>query len=173
MIRHPGNSFLADDQSPSAGIRYHDCISFTTLCVYIILIHRMLLLFFTDPKPVNLHTKYYTDIGCWIDRSVRALQSLEREGQLTDNYKTRADAVRKCYETALANGYQVFAVQDGGMCYSSGIAEERYDMYGSSTKCPPDGEGGSYLNQVYKINKPAPFKSIGCWTDVSSSRAMK
>ena len=46
----------------------------------------------------------------------------------------------------------MFAVQNGGWCASSPIAETTYNKYGASQACQTDGEGGGWANQVYKIN---------------------
>ena len=49
-------------------------------------------------------------------------------------------------------GYRVFALQDGGQCASSPIAENTYKKHGRSSSCAADGQGGAYANQVYKIH---------------------
>ena len=45
----------------------------------------------------------------------------------------------------------MFALQDGGHCSSSPIADSDYDKQGPSSNCQPDGKGGPGANQVYKI----------------------
>ena len=45
----------------------------------------------------------------------------------------------------------MFALQSGGWCASSPIADITYKKHGESNDCQADGLGGSYANQVYKI----------------------
>ena len=45
----------------------------------------------------------------------------------------------------------MFALQNGGWCGSSPLAESTYKMYGESGDCVSDGKGGYGANQVYKI----------------------
>ena len=49
----------------------------------------------------------------------------------------------------------MFAVQNGGQCFSSSKAEETYDKYGKAYDCITYGErngtGGPMSNSVYKI----------------------
>ena len=70
---------------------------------------------------------------------------------LDGRYRDRSYAIQKCYQLALSYGFRVFAIQDGGQCFSSETAHQTYDKYGTSTECLPDGEGGPMANQVYKI----------------------
>ena len=48
-------------------------------------------------------------------------------------------------------GYSMFAVQNGGWCASSRLAEETFNKYGRSSACRSDGEGGPWANQVYEL----------------------
>ena len=76
------------------------------------------------------------------------------EGQdplLDGHYRYRENPVHKCYLAALKRGYQVFAVQDGGQCFSGPTAHQTYNKYGPSDACDADGEGGPWANQVYNI----------------------
>lgn len=45
----------------------------------------------------------------------------------------------------------MFAVQDGGQCFAGATAPPTFDMYGNSTECGADREGGMWANQVYII----------------------
>ena len=59
--------------------------------------------------------------------------------------------VEKCYRAALWLGFDTFAVQDGGQCFSAKNAAITYNQYGKSTKCY-GGTGGPMANDVYRIN---------------------
>ena len=66
------------------------------------------------------------------------------------NYKTRSDAVYKCFAHSKAKGKLVFAVSDGGSC--QGLSSYRFTEYmkqGRSTKCAKDGKGGPDASQIY------------------------
>ncbi|XP_063675732.1 uncharacterized protein LOC134812289 isoform X1 [Bolinopsis microptera] len=94
-------------------------------------------------------------LGCWRDSGTRAIQPIEKKHDLLrDNYVSRTDAVNKCLKATLAFGYTVFAVQNGGWCASAEDAEDTYKKYGRSGGCGPDGEGGGWANDVYKIKQP-------------------
>ena len=43
----------------------------------------------------------------------------------------------------------MFAIQNGGWCAASSTAQEKFDVYGKSTDCMADGEGGPWANNVY------------------------
>ena len=94
------------------------------------------------------------NLGCWKDSRNRAIQPIEGAHYLLkDNYHSRTDAVNKCLKAALAFGYTVFAVQNGGWCASAEDAEDTYKKYGRSGGCGTDGEGGGWANEVYKIER--------------------
>ncbi|XP_019646188.1 PREDICTED: transmembrane cell adhesion receptor mua-3-like [Branchiostoma belcheri] len=103
----------------------------------------------------------YKSLGCWIDTEDRAIDTLEGTDTLLDtfNYHKRPNAVHKCYQVALSRGFTVFAVQNGGQCFSSKTAQDTYWKYGRSLSCGYDGKGGPWSNQVYQIvamNKVTP-----------------
>lgn len=107
---------------------------------------RTCLFFFTSTHLV------YRSLGCWKDRSNRAISTLERQSSLLDgDYVTRTDPIQKCLNATLALGYDVFAVQNGGWCASDATARNTFQKYGISTACSHDGEGGPWANQVYEI----------------------
>merc|ERR1719232_365767 len=87
---------------------------------------------------------------------------------LKDNYKTRSEAFEKCRQATWDRGYSVFALQDGGACYTGPKADSTYKGRGSkSDACKPDGMGGVEANQVYEMyydNWAVP-KKIGHWFD--------
>ena len=48
-------------------------------------------------------------------------------------------------------GYSMFAVQDGGQCFSSSSTTKDYFKYGESSNCVGLGKGGPLANDVYEI----------------------
>ena len=91
-------------------------------------------------------------IGCFKDQKTRAIATLERQRLILDgNYRLRSDPITKCKKAACSFGYECFAVQHGGWCASSQTACSTYGMYGPSTQCQSDGEGGAHANHVYRI----------------------
>ena len=77
--------------------------------------------------------KPYYRYGCWVDvccGSHRAIPDLEGTDPILDgDYKTREDAVNKCYQVAEKRGFQVFAVQNGGQCFSGPRAHLTFKRY--------------------------------------------
>ncbi|KAI8509127.1 hypothetical protein Bbelb_129750 [Branchiostoma belcheri] len=94
-------------------------------------------------------------LGCWVDDAApRAIPGLEGLDPILDgDYWLRTDAIKKCQEAAVSRGYEVFAVQNGGWCGSSVNAKQTYKMYGVSTACRADGEGGPGANEVYLVTQ--------------------
>ena len=97
--------------------------------------------------------KQYTQLGCWADQSIRAVPFIDvSDPQLTDDYKSRSDAIKKCFEVAKKRKMLIFAIQDGGQCFADDRLDG-YQKYGESTKCI-DGKGGLLANDVYRILQP-------------------
>jgi len=105
----------------------------------------------------------YTSLGCWKDTKKQVIKSLETtSATLKGDYRTRKDAVEKCFHVASKRGFRYFALQDGGRCASSMDAGQKYDKYGESNTCQL-GKGGPSANDVYIIN--GLYSSLGCWKD--------
>jgi len=120
----------------------------------------------------------YLSLGCWKDQCIpsnqncsrRVLESLEKKatyagpgssifynGTHGTHYKRRPDAVKKCMVAAISFGYDVFAVQDGGQCFSGANAGTAYKTE-KSRDC--DGlKGGPMANDVFIIS---PLKKCLC-----------
>ena len=49
----------------------------------------------------------------------------------------------------MRKGYSMFAIQNDGWCAASSTAQQTFDVYGKSTDCMADGEGGPWANNVY------------------------
>ncbi|KAI8521502.1 hypothetical protein Bbelb_012560 [Branchiostoma belcheri] len=117
----------------------------------------------------------YSSLGCWKDESDRAITLLEgTDPRLDKRYRYRDNPIEKCYQVALSNNYPVFSIQNGGQCFGSADGLNTFYKYGPSSDCEPDGEGGVWANEVYKI-KPSggpEYTSLGCWRDISHPRAV-
>ncbi|XP_068703649.1 uncharacterized protein [Montipora foliosa] len=115
--------------------------------------------------PVTSFQCGYETIGCFKDTSNRAIQTLEGKDSILDgSYGTRKSPIAKCALAAMQRGYKIFAVQNGGECFSSATADETFDVHGGTAACGFDGEGGPWANQVYLIKD---FDTIGCFKDTS------
>ena len=103
----------------------------------------------------------YKSLGCYRDNIVngkRVIPSIEGitpfvNGTiiLDGHYKSRWNAIGKCYLAAWNLGYTTFAVQDGGQCFSSADARKNYNKFGKINACESDGKGGPMANEVYAI----------------------
>ena len=71
---------------------------------------------------------------------------------LYGHYKRRSNAVHRCADAALDKGYEIFAVQDGGQCFSGADAGKKYKDNGKSSECR-SMKGGPLANDVYTISK--------------------
>ncbi|KAI8486076.1 hypothetical protein Bbelb_361760 [Branchiostoma belcheri] len=100
-------------------------------------------------KIAEAENRPYTSLGCWADKSDRAIPILEKtDPLLNDNYYYRSDPIQKCHQVALGRGFTVFAVQNGGECFGSVDAQNTYNEYGPSTACARDGKGGPWANEL-------------------------
>ncbi|XP_078693720.1 uncharacterized protein LOC144923227 [Branchiostoma floridae x Branchiostoma belcheri] len=106
----------------------------------------------TEPQPLTIQEgDRYHSLGCWKDHSSRAIPTLEGlDSRLEGSYRTRSNAVEKCYQAAKSRSFAVFAVQHGGQCYGSADGHNTYFKYGRSTACQA-GDGGTWANDVYRI----------------------
>ncbi|XP_065055664.1 uncharacterized protein LOC135684164 isoform X6 [Rhopilema esculentum] len=112
--------------------------------------------------------------GCWrdFDMSAFAIPLLEgTDPLLTGIYKKRDDPVNDCATVSQHRGYSVFAIQNGGACFSGPKAASSYKRYGPSESCK-GGRGGAFSNSVYKLFDDGSVMSLGCWADLQD-RAFK
>ena len=91
----------------------------------------------------------------------RALYLLEGESVLLNgNYKNRENPQQDCHNAALVKGHTIFALQDGGQCYSSSLPNDnstpRFKKYGPSSACR-GGKGGHMANSVYEVESKSIF----------------
>ena len=97
-------------------------------------------------------------MGCFKDKQDRAIKSLETKCDLLDGHQNnRRDAIDKCYRCARRFGYKVFALQDGGQCFSDATGD--FERYGTAT-CSGNGLDGRYANDVYQINGESSFRDL-------------
>ena len=99
----------------------------------------------------------YIHWGCYRDEIPRAIELLEGKKELTlilnGQYRTRKNAIHRCYLAAFKLGYSVFALQDRGQCFSSKAAAKTYKKYGQSSNCGSEKTGGAFANQVYSMKE--------------------
>ena len=81
--------------------------------------------------------------GCYNDRSQRALPVL-----LTQ--EKNVESVQECYDLAKYN-YDVFGLQDNGMCWAGQLSTDNYQKYGYAANC--SNLGNRLTNQVYEVYK--------------------
>ena len=81
------------------------------------------------------------------------------------SWRSREDAIQKCFLGAKSLGYSVFAVQAGGWCASSATAKSTFTKYGKSNDCNSNGKGGTYASSVYEIIEGKPFLTFNSFFD--------
>jgi len=128
----------------------------------------------------------YECVGCFKDSNERAIESVDGKNHhnfpspslLSNDYKTRQQAIQKCAVFAMLQGYKMFGIQDGGMCVTSPTAHKTYNKYGESQECKSDGKGGLLANQVYRFPgrkdsfDAVNITSIGCYRDLEDYPAI-
>ncbi|XP_047145868.1 neurogenic locus Notch protein isoform X1 [Hydra vulgaris] len=99
----------------------------------------------------------YQNLGCWKDTEYwwdpdkRAIKSVEgKHPKVSGDYNTRKDPIGKCADTAKELGFKLFALQNGGQCFTSADAQLNYMKYGRSDKCR-NGVGGPLVSDVYSL----------------------
>ena len=91
-------------------------------------------------------------LGCFKDTSKRAIPLMEGlDPHLDGSYKYRGRPFIKCARTAFNHGFEVFAIEDGGQCFTGAHAHKTYAVHGASDRCPSGGYGGKWAIDVYKI----------------------
>ena len=92
----------------------------------------------------------YMSLGCWKYGYGTAVYDFDL---LEGGYKTRTDAVRKCYEAVKpksgSSGETIFSLMDGGKCLDSSFTY--YKEGGMSSSCSHEGKGGPNERSVYMI----------------------
>ena len=83
-------------------------------------------------------------MGCWVDAVDRAVPGSQGMLYVNESY------ISGCFERAKSLGFDIFAVQYGGECFTSKGARETYNKHGPSSACV-DGGGGWWANSVYEI----------------------
>ena len=98
------------------------------------------------PKPPRPGQASYYWEGCYNDRSTRAIN------KFLGNFNRRKNPVKVCAMKALSRRYKVFALENGGECYSSLSALKTYNRYGPTNRCR-SGTGGLWAMDVYKFGR--------------------
>ena len=91
--------------------------------------------------------KSYRKIGCFVDKSKRAITY---SGKTFTG--TPAEKINKCATLASCRGFDTFAVQYGGQCFTGPDAKNTYKKYGEGFGCH-NGLGGTWRNDVYFFGK--------------------
>jgi len=113
--------------------------------------------------PVSVHGHGLRSMGCWKDAGNRAIAGGIR-------FK---GTVEKCAQYARDHHYSVFAVQNGGECFTGPNAHATYNKYGHAKNCD-HGKGGGWANDVYNfgglqhhvtLSDGHGHRSLGCYKD--------
>ncbi|XP_031570931.1 contactin-associated protein 1-like [Actinia tenebrosa] len=99
----------------------------------------------------------YVYVGCFYDSSARPLPVIVSNLRDAIDWKNHSKTVDTCAAQVKTRGFQYFAIQFYGECWSGKDAGTTFANVGpaSETKCK-DGVGTSWVNAVYKIvNLPA------------------
>ena len=114
------------------------------------------LLYFLPDSPPDLQP-----LGCYKDNDRdRALPIDYANFRSQINWKEwpQLKTVQQCAQVAVNKGYEYFAVQFYGVCYTGNDASQTYNKHGSSDKCVETDKtlgfrvGEKYTNFVYRIN---------------------
>ncbi|XP_035682322.1 uncharacterized protein LOC118419823 [Branchiostoma floridae] len=103
----------------------------------------------------NCETAVYTHLGCFTqsDGTTDVMDSLE--SYFGTGYQNRDRAILRCYTAANEAGFNLFALEDGGMCRGANDQIGRYRVFGSSQNCGNDGKGGDNAIDAYLITGEA------------------
>ena len=102
--------------------------------------------------------------GCYNDKRRRAIKY--RLG----NFHRRKDPVSACAAAALRRRFKVFAVENGGECYSGRSAHRTYNRYGPTNRCRR-GRGGPWAMDVYKFGQRMCYVEL-CLQTISAVKMM-
>ena len=103
----------------------------------------------------------YQSLGCFEDsvEEAVAIESVEGKDEvkaiLDGDFRTRKNAIFKCYEATKYLGHKVFALVDDGKCSTSSDAEKTYNKYGKGHRCKGEGKGAYMAINVYQITASA------------------
>ena len=90
----------------------------------------------------------FKHLGCW-RRSLPTIE--ETDPRISDRYRKRSEAVRKCFEVAHERGLRAFSLV-GGRC-GAGDDLDGYKKYGKSYNCR-NHKGGLTGSDIYLILYP-------------------
>jgi hypothetical protein len=75
------------------------------------------------------------------------------DSNLDGNYNQRPGAILNCAQTAFKRGFDVFALENGGKCFSGPTADKLYTNYDVSLECSESGKGGDNEKDIYRIKR--------------------
>ena len=119
-----------------------------------------LLYFSPDPLP-NLQP-----LGCYQDNGGDRALPIKYANFRSQMNWTQVETVQQCAQVAFNKGYEYFAIQFYGVCYTGNDASQTYDKHGGSGKCFEADKtlgfrvGEEYTNFVYRINIDATHDQI-------------
>ena len=119
-----------------------------------------LLYFSPDPFP-DLQP-----LGCYKDNGGDRALPINYANFRSQMNWTQVETVQQCAQVAFNKGYEYFAVQFYGVCYTGNDASQTYDKHGGSGKCVEADKtlgfrvGEEYTNFVYRINIDATHDQI-------------
>ncbi|XP_020894702.1 uncharacterized protein LOC110233724 [Exaiptasia diaphana] len=95
----------------------------------------------------------YEPVGCFVDKGeARALPMLVANFRGNIDWNDLTKVVKMCAAAVKAKGYDVFAIQFYGECWSGPDAGLTYDEYGPSPDgCVNSTVGADYTNFVYRF----------------------
>ncbi|XP_035682436.1 proprotein convertase subtilisin/kexin type 5-like [Branchiostoma floridae] len=111
----------------------------------------------------HCETAVYSHLGCFTqsDGTANVMGSMEGHfpyGPPSNGllyYQYREHAILKCYTFAEEAGYNLFALEDGGMCRGANDQIGTYRVLGFSQNCGNDGKGGDNAIDAYLITGKA------------------
>jgi len=89
---------------------------------------------------IAIAAQAYNRVGCFKDNASRAIAG---------GIRFRGD-INKCANYAKAHHWRMFAVQNGGECFTGPHAQDTYDKFGTAKNCH-GGKGGGWANEVYEV----------------------
>ncbi len=121
--------------------------------------------YYTDPKNIPGYQGSFDLIGCYNDKSQRAIP----------NFRGNIKNIDDCQQIAISNGDNVFGVQYGGQCFTGRNLNDA-KKYGSASSNPMDRTkcgnlGGTWTQNVYytdpsKVPKSTMTKQeLQCYKD--------
>ena len=120
----------------------------------------VLLYFLPDPLPV------LQPLGCYKDKGGDPALPINYANFRSQMKWKQLETVQQCAQVAFNKGYEYFAVQFYGVCYTGNDASQTYDKHGKSDRCLEIDKtlgfrvGEADTNYFYRININATLDQI-------------